>query len=319
MTVSKQPLVSVVIPIYNRGDLLVRAIDSVLKQSYQNLEIIAIDDCSQEDIAGAIATIQDSRLRYHRHTSNLGGSAARNTGIKMAQGEYIAFLDSDDVWLPNKLELQLKAIQSLMGERNNHSNNVVCYSKFQKYSTVFYQPSVLPPRGKKPTETVADYLWLHSGEMLTSTLLVSRSLAVANLFQINLAKHQDLDFVLRLDLNQAEFIFVPQILTIWYNESRGDRVSRIDNYRISQAWIEGYRERISELAYLGFLLKEVAPKMLKDPSRIAEAKKLLNRGLFKGIISPFFWLFLMLQQTIPKQYQNYLKTLIATIKLSKNL
>ena len=311
----EQPLISVVIPIYNRGNLLVRAIDSVLQQSHRNLEILAIDDCSQEDIAAAIAGIKDSRVRYHRHSSNLGGSAARNTGIKLAQGEYVAFLDSDDVWLPNKLELQLKAIAN--HAKNN--NNIICYGKFQKHSTIFYQPSVLPKRGKKTTETVADYFWLHGGETLTSTLMVSRSLAKANLFQVDLAKHQDLDFVLRLGFEAAEFVFVPEILTTWYNESRSDRVSRIENYRISQDWIEGYKNEISELAYLGFLLKEVVPKMLKNPSHSYEAKKLLNRGLYKGIISPFLWLFLTAKQAIPKQYQNYLKTLIAKIKLSKNL
>lgn len=84
-------LVSVIIPTYNRRDLIGRAIASVIAQTYQNLEIIVVDDASTEDIAQAIAHIDDPRLRSIRHETNLGGSAARNTGIKAAQGEFVAF------------------------------------------------------------------------------------------------------------------------------------------------------------------------------------------------------------------------------------
>ncbi|NJL52681.1 MAG: glycosyltransferase family 2 protein, partial [Hydrococcus sp. SU_1_0] len=194
-------LVSVIIPTYNRADLILRAIASVVAQSYANLEIIVVDDASSEDIPEAIAQIDDPRLKYIRHDTNLGGSVARNTGIKHAQGQFVAFLDSDDVWLPDKLQSQLAGITNL-----KEVDNLVCYSKFQSSPKVFYAQSVFPKRGKQPQETITDYLWAGSGEMLTSTLLISRSLALKTLFEPGLIKHQDLDFVIRLEQQGANFI-----------------------------------------------------------------------------------------------------------------
>lgn len=105
------PLVSVVIPTHNRSSRLVRAVDSVLRQTYSRLEIIVVDDCSSDNTAEAIARLDDSRIRYVRHDHNLGGAAARNTGIRLAQGEFIAFLDDDDEWEPTKTEEQLTLLR----------------------------------------------------------------------------------------------------------------------------------------------------------------------------------------------------------------
>jgi len=101
----KIPRISVIIPSYNRANTIGRAIQSALSQSYQDFEIIVIDDGSTDHTEEVIRSFQDSRIRYIRHNRNRGGSAARNTGIHAARGEYIAFLDSDDEWLPQKLEL----------------------------------------------------------------------------------------------------------------------------------------------------------------------------------------------------------------------
>jgi glycosyltransferase involved in cell wall biosynthesis len=103
----KQPCISVVIPTYNRVDLLGRAIKSVLAQTEQDFEIIVVDDASSTDPSGVIDSFNDSRIRLIRHSKSKGGSAARNTGILNSQGEFIAFLDDDDEWLAEKLELQL--------------------------------------------------------------------------------------------------------------------------------------------------------------------------------------------------------------------
>lgn len=98
--------ISVVIPTLNRGALLREAILSVINQTYKVYEIIVVDDGSKENITEAICDL-DAPLKLIRHETNRGHSAARNTGIKEASGELIAFLDSDDLWLPNKLEIQL--------------------------------------------------------------------------------------------------------------------------------------------------------------------------------------------------------------------
>ena len=100
--------VSIIIPAYNRAKVLPRAINSVLTQTYQDFEIIIVDDCSRDNTDKIIKQFTDPRIRYIKHKHNKGGNAARNTGIKEARGEFIAFLDSDDEWLSDKLNKQMK-------------------------------------------------------------------------------------------------------------------------------------------------------------------------------------------------------------------
>lgn len=106
------PRVSVIIPTYNRAQLINRAIQSVLDQTYQDFELVVVDDCSTDNTEDIVNSIADERVRYIRHETNKGASAARNTGIKASRGELIGFLDSDDEWLPEKLRLQVEVIDS---------------------------------------------------------------------------------------------------------------------------------------------------------------------------------------------------------------
>lgn len=109
---SKLPTVSVIIPTYNRAHLVTRAICSVLAQTFQDFEILVVDDCSTDNTENVVNSYDDPRVRFMAHEVNRGGSAARNTGIRAASGEYLAFLDSDDEWLPEKLEKQLELFKA---------------------------------------------------------------------------------------------------------------------------------------------------------------------------------------------------------------
>ena len=102
------PRVSVILPTYNRAQLIAQAIQSVLDQTYQDFELIIVDDGSKDETEEVVNSFDDERIRYARHEENKGANAARNTGIAMARGEYIAFQDSDDKWLPEKLERQMR-------------------------------------------------------------------------------------------------------------------------------------------------------------------------------------------------------------------
>lgn len=104
-------LVSVIIPTYNRAQIIIESINSVLNQTYQNFEILVIDDGSTDNTKDIVESINDIRIRYI-YQENSGPSAARNNGIKNANGEWIAFLDSDDIWLPEKLGKQIEVINS---------------------------------------------------------------------------------------------------------------------------------------------------------------------------------------------------------------
>lgn len=106
----KSPLVSVIIATYNRPKLLARAIESVLAQSYRDFEIIVIDDGLTERADAVVENFTDKRVHYIQHTENKGCSAAKNTGIKVAKGDYVAILDDDDEWEKEKLAIQVAAL-----------------------------------------------------------------------------------------------------------------------------------------------------------------------------------------------------------------
>lgn len=110
-TSNNQELISVIIPTRNRSSQLIKAIDSALSQTWANIEIIVVDDASDDETSNIIPT-KYSDIKYIRNTSPQGGSFARNIGIKNSNGIYIAFLDDDDTWLPEKLELQVSQFKS---------------------------------------------------------------------------------------------------------------------------------------------------------------------------------------------------------------
>lgn len=105
--------VTIIMPSYNSENFIIESIESVLAQTYSNWELIIVDDCSPDDSNKIIAKYidSDSRIKLIKLEKNSGPAVARNTAIEAANGRYIAFLDSDDVWLPNKLEKQIKFMQ----------------------------------------------------------------------------------------------------------------------------------------------------------------------------------------------------------------
>ena len=183
------PKVSVIIPTYNRAQLLSRAIRSVLAQTYENFELIVVDDGSKDNTEEIIKNFNDSRIKYFKHVINLGGSAARNTGIENSTGNYIAFLDSDDEWLEKKLELQIYAIENRPSEDWGgvycghilHINGITRSAEAIKYGNL-----------KK------DLLNLEWGVGASSTLLFSKSVIDnIGLFDEGFKRHQDWEFLVR--------------------------------------------------------------------------------------------------------------------------
>jgi len=112
----QQPKVSVIIPTYNRANLIGRAIRSILCQTYAEYEIIVVDDGSNDNTRDVVESFRDDRIQYIRHRENRGNGAALNTGIKVARCDYIAFQDSDDEWLSEKLEKQIFRLESANSE-----------------------------------------------------------------------------------------------------------------------------------------------------------------------------------------------------------
>ncbi|MCL5408450.1 MAG: glycosyltransferase [Candidatus Omnitrophica bacterium] len=110
MNNNQYPLVSIIIPTYNRADLLPRAINSCLNQTYKNLEIIIIDDGSTDNTEQVVKIFKDERIVYIKNERNKGIPATRNVGLKIAKGKFIGFLDHDDEFLPEKIEKQVNSL-----------------------------------------------------------------------------------------------------------------------------------------------------------------------------------------------------------------
>ena len=106
-------LVSIITPTYNCGKFIGETIESVQKQTYTNWEMVIVDDCSTDDTKDVVERYlqQDKRIKYHCLTENSGAAVARTKAMELATGQYMAFLDSDDLWMPNKLEKQIKFMQ----------------------------------------------------------------------------------------------------------------------------------------------------------------------------------------------------------------
>lgn len=181
--------VSVIIPTFNRCTPLKNAIESVLAQTFHNLEIIVINDGSTDQTSKYLSTLEESRFRYFEFETNRGGNYARNEGIKHANGAYIAFLDDDDYWEPTKLEEQIHLIQE--------HNVDLCYTGFNLYThnKKFIKYAFHPPRYVNIYKSIMNDNFLGS----TSSVLVKKKLVEeAGCFDHNLPALQDYDLFIRL-------------------------------------------------------------------------------------------------------------------------
>ncbi len=298
----EKPLVSVIIPTYNRAGIIRRTIESVQAQTYKNVEIIIVDDASKDNTEEVVKAIKDEKIRYLPNVNNQGASITRNNGVEAARGEYVAFLDSDDVWLPNKIELQLPLLY-------NHpkKEKVVGYTQVTNDEGV--SVSIIPDRAKKEDESLADYLFVNGGLMQTGTLMMPTKLAVETPFRPGIVPHEDPDLCLRLEEKGACFVFVDKPLTVWNNDKRGNRATGMSDYLVSLNWIKEYEGVISPKAYRGVLVTEVVRRLIDSEQKRIYAEKLSLEALLYGAISPSKFLLLTRRIMIPKNIRKPLKDL----------
>ncbi len=210
--------VSVVIPTYNRAHLLARAIHSVLTQTFSDFELIVVDDGSTDHTVEVLEGIQDARMRSVRLDRTCGAGRARNAGIQAARGEWIAFLDSDDEWLPRKLELQMARLHSSDDPR---STVAYCLCDQDDGST----KRTIPSPAELHEGDVFDDLLMNRRPPTASAFVVKRSplLAVGGFDEGFPASH-DIDLWLRLAQSSNYFVAVREVLVIKHNHF-GPRIS----------------------------------------------------------------------------------------------
>lgn len=206
-----QPLVSVIIPTYNRKALLMRAVESALEQTIGDMEVIIADDGSTDGTAELFKGAMDARVKYHL-LPHRGACAARNAGIELARGKYIAFLDSDDVWTPDKLEVQRRQLEE-------SGADVVCCA-FERHDG---DTITRVPQGDVAQHQIS-YQQLLGGNCVSTQTLFGRAECMKRIrFDESFPRMQDWEYAIRL-AEGARLMFFPDVLARLYVQT--DSISR---------------------------------------------------------------------------------------------
>lgn len=218
------PLISIIIPTYNRAEVISESILSALNQTWQKKEIIVIDDGSTDQTTHLIKSFGGDIIYYYQ--KNSGVSSARNKGISLAHGEYISFLDSDDTWVPEKLEIQVKDLQK-NPDCILHLTNAILDRPHLGTVNLFDKNSFTDnfiSRIKFPLKTV-----LHYDIARTQCCLVRRDILQneKQIFNEKLPIYEDLDFFLRFSLKGSWFMSIDPLTHIMRKQSGASDLSSL--------------------------------------------------------------------------------------------
>jgi glycosyltransferase involved in cell wall biosynthesis len=266
-------LISVIIPVYNRANIIRRTIDSVLSQTYTNIEILVIDDFSIDyDILKQIITeYRDSRIKLLRNDKNINGAASRNKGILHSKGEFIAFLDSDDEWHSTKLELQLKYA------KENNFNGVI-YTKSLVVNRAFV--AIRPDKAITDKENISEYLFVNDGYIPTPSIFLPKPLAEKCLFNPDLRRHQDYDLLLRLHSMNVRFHMIDKVLVKVNYDPNGKSEKRGASYELSEYFLHKYSQYFTVKSKKYFWMKNVGFYMARAGRKYMAISQLCTKKIF---------------------------------------
>jgi len=207
-------LVSVIMPIYNRAHLVPRVVGSLSAQTYRNLDIVIADDCSNDDLPGAVAALHDPRVRIVRRETNGGAAAARNTGVAAARGALIAFHDSDDYCTADRIDLSVRALLALPRDYIGVYGARLIYNEVAEGNYGMMRTEILPRPGTWPLSGDLSGCTMQGNMINFPTLLVKvEALRAAGPLDVLLRQNEDWDLCLRLT-RQGKFGFVPEPLVL---------------------------------------------------------------------------------------------------------
>ena len=258
----KEPLVSVIIPTYNRAHLIGETLDSVLAQTYQNWECIIVDDGSSDDTNEVVGVYvkKDSRFKfYHRPDKHLpGGNGARNYGFKMSQGEYIQWFDSDDLMRKEFLDFKLKSI--------NETSSIVISNRFENGEA---KDQRRPRAGEFNIDRFDRLFIMNRYFVLTGDVLIYRSL-INQYFDEKLRSAQEMEFFTRIFDQQINYVFLDERL--WDHKTYIDSIS--SSRSINQ------ENKIDSLIYLSKKLR----KKYQDDYEVFNTVRNYAVKMFKSLI-----------------------------------
>lgn len=216
--------ISVVIPTYNRAYLIIESLQSVLDQTLQPYEIIVVDDFSTDNTEEIVKSLNSPLIKYVKNTRKKGANGARNTGILMAQGEYIAFHDSDDIWLPKKLELQYHFLKKNL-------DTDLCFCLMKKLDKNLNIIEITPKNIKRVTGIKES---LQEGNLISTQMIFMRTMIARKiLFDEDLKRFQDWDFVLKIaKVSKIEYISEILVVQKFSVDSISNNEKILEAYRI---------------------------------------------------------------------------------------
>lgn len=295
-----RPFFSIVIPAYNRAKTISRALDSCVAQTFRDFEIVIVDDDkSTDDMAAAVAPYRD-RCDIElvlKHKGKAG--AARNTGVRLAKGRYIAFLDADDQWLAHKLE--------------------ICHARLQaEPGTLFYSQNIVdrgvgkywikPARGLEQGESIYDYLFYHKGWVHPTSIVVDVETARKCPFTEEISFVDDTKFAVDVWRAGVPMKMIEEPTTVYHDPYEPGRLSQASAFDPENnpeqfaffAWMESLHGEMSDTAWLGYraffrsrLTARSAPlASLKDVWRVCtEGPAGVKKGVMQTIqtFTPHFY------------------------------
>ena len=254
-----EPLVSVVIPTRDRPYLVARAVHSALTQSLHKIEVIVVVDGPDDATLQVLNQIDDPRLEVCTLSRHLGPSDARNAGVRAAQSQWIAFLDDDDEWFPQKLEIQLQTAHLSAHPYPIISCRIIALTKVGDF--------VWPLRFPRPNESLSEYLFCRrnpisvEGWIATNTILTKKELLQRVPFKSDLWCYEDFDWLLRASIQEGvgvEFVSKTEPLAICHMEEDYNRISTRIDWNDSLSWIQASRHLVTHRAYASFLMTRPA-------------------------------------------------------------
>ena len=226
-------LISVIIPSYNRAHIIAKSIESVLGQTYKNIELIVVDDGSSDNTEKELKKIRDDRFKYVRLEKNSGMCYARNVGTKESKGEYIAIHDSDDIWDLEKLEKQYNLMKT-----------TDCDLSFCKMRRINMEgkEQVVPNKDIEMGDGL--YHQLLKGNFIASiTIMMKRELAYKVEFDPEVRRFTDWDFVLRVVKADYKISYLPEILATSYIQNDSSAVTQ-NKYKSIEFIYKRYKNEI---------------------------------------------------------------------------
>lgn len=278
--------ITVIIPYYRNSNVIYRTLNSIKNQTYKPFEIIIVNDASPdwEEGVAFIKAFTELPIKVFSHTENKNGSAARNTGIKNAKGNWIAFLDADDEWTETHLESYVSMCSKNM--------NTLCYCRsLIKSSTMQYE---LPKKGITSEQTVSEYLFCEKEFIPTPSMFLSKELASKIMFNEELRRHQDYDFLLRLEKTNADIIFSDHLGVIVHWENN-DTEAKGGTYEYSYNWAQKNQVFFTKKSFGCFINKTVVFPLLQKREIRQGLRILFKDGrLLQNSLKEYYFLISMI-------------------------